>query len=309
MMRLFYSSRDFARPDVTVAAALGNFDGVHRGHQTILREMVAQTKARGQSAGIYTFEPHPAKVLAPASAPKLIQTLEQKLKAFEPLGIDWVVLEPFDASFAKMMPETFFEEILCRRMQAKALWVGYDFTFGVRRSGSVVHLKGLCKEQNIALHITEPQFTQDVLVSSSRIRELVLQGEAAQARMLLGRPFALIGTVVKGAGIGAKLGIHTANLAAENELLPKPGIYITTTRLEEKDYPSVTNVGMTPTFPGKGFSIETHILNFDQTLTGKKIEILFLDWLREEKSFSSTEALVAAIQKDIDAAKDYHGCN
>ena len=305
-MQIFHSSKEFRPSKKPIVAALGNFDGVHLGHQAILAKMVSAAKAGTAWAGVYTFEPHPAKILAPSSPPLLIQTVAQKLDCLESLKLDWVVLEPFDGDFAKKSPEDFFDKILLSRLQAKELWVGTDFTFGFRRSGTVSDLQKLCQEHEVSLHITQPQFKQDTLISSSRIREMILQGNVHDAQTLLGKPFALMGSVIKGAGLGTKLGIHTANLAEENELIPKVGIYITTTRIQGKNFSSVTSVGTNPTFPGKGFSIETHILDFDQSIVGKKIEVLFLKWLREEKVFTSSASLVVAIRQDIDAARKYH---
>lgn len=292
---------------------MGNFDGVHRGHQVILGHLVRYCKAHSWVPAVYTFAPHPAKVLSPQTAPLLIQTPEQKRRALQSAGIEKIITEKFDRKFARWGPEKFFETALVKKHKAGGVWVGHDFTFGHHRSGDVEKLSALCKRARIAFHKTSPRFVGATLVSSTQIRSLVALGKVDRAAALLGRPFALIGKVVRGAGIGEKLGIHTANLNVENELLPKVGIYITRTHLPRAknqgprtSYPSATSVGFNPTFPGKGFSVETHLIGFKGNLRGKKIEVAFLKWLREELTFPNEETLAAQIQKDITAARRYH---
>lgn len=290
-----------------LAVALGNFDGVHRGHQVILKELVRKASKNGLTPAVYTFDPHPAKILGPRSAPALLQTLGQKIRALQDLGVKVVILEPFTKKFARLKPEAFFQKILMERLQAKALRTGYNFTFGFKRSAGAEELKNFCRRQGIPLAVTPPQFYQGSLVSSTQIRNFVQGGKVDLARNFLGRPFALTGTVVKGFGFGGRtLGIHTANLKVENEILPKPGIYITRTQVGRKSWASATSVGFNPTFPGKGFSVETHLIGFRGNLRGKKIEIAFLKWLREELMFPNPETLAAQIQKDIAEAKKFN---
>lgn len=293
--------------------ALGNFDGVHLGHQIILKNLIRRSKARGLAPCVYTFDPHPAKLLAPHNAPRLLQTLEQKLEALKNFKISEVVVEPFTQAFSHKTPRQFVEAVLVKRLHAKLVCVGYDFTFGFKRSGTAEVLKKLLEEKKIPLIIIAPQFRQKVLVSSTQIRSLVAQGKVDRAAAFLGRPFALIGKVVKGKGYGgSKLHIHTANMKVENELLPKTGIYATRTRIlrttnDERRtthwYPSATSVGFNPTFPGKGFSVETHLIGFRGELRGKKIEVAFLKWLRDELAFPNPETLAEQIHKDIAEAK------
>lgn len=287
--------------------ALGNFDGVHLGHQAILRDLVKKCRAHGWVPAVYTFWPHPAKVLAPKTAPLLIQTPEQKRRALLAAGAAQVIVEKFDKKFSRMSPEQFFETILVNKLRVKGIWVGHDFTFGHKRGGNAEMLAVFCKKRGIEFHVTRPHFTGETLVSSTQIRLLAAAGRVDEAAKLLGRPFALTGKVVKGHGLGGKLGIHTANLKVENELLPKMGIYITRTGLRTKTtWPSVTSVGFNPTFPGKGFSVETHLIGFAGNLRGKKIEVAFLKWLRDELAFPNEETLAAQIQKDIDEARSFH---
>lgn len=287
--------------------ALGNFDGVHLGHQKILLHMIKISRKKKWRSAAYTLSPHPAKVLSPKTAPKLIQTEAQKKRALLELGVDKIFVEPFHKTFAKMSPEDFFEKILVRKLKAGGVWVGYDFTFGTKRSGDIALLKELCRRAGILCHVTKAQFSKETLISSSQIRRLVRQGEIEEANPLLGHPLTLIGKVIKGYGIGgSELGIHTANLAVENELLPKNGIYVTRTKLSNgKTFASATSVGHNPTYEHKKFSIETHLIGFRGNLRGKKIEVQFLKRLRDEFKFPNSESLKDQINKDIKAARAF----
>ncbi|MDP2599752.1 MAG: bifunctional riboflavin kinase/FAD synthetase [Deltaproteobacteria bacterium] len=315
-MKVIRGSGTWKKKKTPLGIALGNFDGVHLGHQAILKNLIETCKKNGWTSAVYTFDPHPTKILAPKTAPLLIQTLEQKLEALEIMGVETVILEKFDHRFSKWGPRKFFDDILVKRLKAKALWTGYDFTFGFKRGGSVELLKSLCQKKGVPLYVTRAQFAKETLVSSTQIRQLIAQGKVRLVRDFLGRPFSLTGRVVKGMGLGGQMGIHTANLEVENELLPKTGIYATRTRIgttdhgpwtkdqkKKMEYPSATSVGFNPTFPGKGFSVETHLIGFEGNLVGKKIEVAFLEWMRDELTFPNAETLAMQIQKDIAEAK------
>ncbi len=302
--------------------ALGNFDGVHQGHQTILKNCITTAAKKEWMAAVYTFDPHPAKILSPKTMPPLIQTLDQKLACLEKTGVEAVIVEKFDPAFSKLTPKQFLDEILLRRLHTKGIWVGYDFTFGVKRSGNIETLKTFCKKEGLHLHVTGAQFEKETLVSSTQIRQLIGRGQVDLAAEFLGRPFTLIGEVVRGEGIGGEMGIHTANLKVENELLPRIGIYATRSTIHAcppvvwraprlsagslagstKEWPSATSVGFNPTFPGKGFSVETHLIGFEGNLVGQRIEVAFLKWLRNELTFPNAETLAVQIQKDISEA-------
>lgn len=311
--QIINTSNHWKKPSKPLTIAFGNFDGVHRGHQVILKKCVSYARSKGFLAFVYTFDPHPAKILAPKTSPLLIQTKEQKVERMKALGLDGIIFEKFDLNFSKQKPKYFFEKIVLNRLHAKALFVGYDFTFGYKRSGTVETLKNLCNQHHIPIFIIPPQFEGEILTNSTQIRNLVGQGKMNEASKLLGRPFALVGKVVQGFGIGGKLGIHTANLKTENELLPKVGIYITQTRIqknagtwEKKYWPSATSVGFNPTFPGKGFSVETHLIGFKGDLKNKRIEVSFLQWLREEMKFPNEETLAMQIKQDILKTKQFY---
>jgi riboflavin kinase/FMN adenylyltransferase len=246
-----------------------------------------------------TFNPHPAKVLAPRSAPQLIHTTEQKKSALNELGLDHVVVQRFDSNFAQISAEDFFHKILQQHFQPKLLWLGHDFTFGYRREGTLSHLSVWCQSAGVDLQIVPAFLFENTLVSSSLIRKHILQGEVALAGRLLGRLYGIEGSVVQGQNRGTALGIHTANLNPVNELIPQDGVYATWVWVDGKRFPGATNIGYNPTFANHERSIETHIFDFDQNLYHKSLRLEFVDYVRAEIRFVSPQALVQQIQKDI----------
>jgi riboflavin kinase/FMN adenylyltransferase len=297
-MRVLRGYERLNRPVV----AIGNFDGVHVGHRALLGRAVERARALGGEAAVLTFQPHPAKVLAPQFAPPLICTMERKVELFEEVGIDVAVLEPFTRELAGLAPEEFIGKILRDGLGAEEIVVGYDFTYGKKRGGNVETLRA---GAGVPVHVI-PAVTVDGLVASStKIREFVLEGRVDGAEMLLGRPFDVDGEVVKGAQRGRELGIPTANIAARGELLPRPGIYVTQSRLPGETHwrPSVTSLGLNPTFGGDKLSLEVHLLDFAGDLYGQVLRTAFRGWLRAEERFTSVEALVDQIKKDIEAAR------
>ncbi len=302
-MKVFQSSNEAKAKLKKPIIILGNFDGVHLAHQKLF-ELAAKLakQIRGKTC-VYTFYPHPVKVLSPHAAPLLISTLKQKIKLFDKLKIKQLVLEPFVASFASLSPEDFFEKILIQRLHAAGVVAGYDFTFGAKRAGNTDLLLRLCEKRGIPCKILEAQHHQNTLISSSQIRNFIRSGDIPQAEELLGRPFEIIGKVVKGEGIGKTLGFPTANILAENELIPGNGVYATYTKIGLRKYPSLTNIGFRPTFGGKKLSIESHLLKFKRSIYGKDIRIQFLKKIRDEITFSSIQELVTQIQKDTQSAR------
>lgn len=266
-----------------------------------LAEKAAQ-KAKGISVA-YTFFPHPVKVLSIRSAPLLINTLEQRLELIAGTGMAAAVVEPFDLKFAHMAAEEWFEKTLVGNLKAVGVVAGYDFTFGTHRSGTVETLEKLCRKHGMECRILEARLAGETLISSTQIRDFIGKGEVALAAELLGRAFFVDGTVVKGAGRGVQLGIRTANLKTENELLPLNGVYATWAELGGRRYRSVSNVGMNPTFGGTTVGIEAHLLGFKRNIYGKKLRLHFVERLRSERSFSGPGELVQQIGKDIEAAE------
>ena len=296
------------KPFSNAVVTLGNFDGVHRGHKLILSETVERARARDGIAMVFTFFPHPVTLLAPESCPSLIQTIDQRLDALERCNIDTCVVEPFTLNLAQVEPKIFINDILLEKLGAVEIVIGYDFTFGVHRRGTAEVLRTLGAERGINVHIVEAQFDGDLLISSTEIRHAIATGEMQRARTLLGEPFVLRGTVVRGHGIGKTLGAHTANLVAENELEPGEGVYVTATKLvgDAHVVPSVTSVGTNPTFKGRPFAVETHLIDFEGDLVNAHVEVCFYERLRGQIAFDSPATLKGQIAQDIATARRWH---
>jgi len=287
--------------------AIGNFDGIHLGHQAILRATVERAHALSAVSTVLTFDPSPRKVLRPESAPLRLSTIAQRLGWFNALGIEAAVIMPFTLELSRLSPEEFVEQILVRDLQVKAVLVGENFHFGHKQAGNVKLLKELGARNGFEVVIIPPVECHGEVVSSTIIRREVAEGDVSHAGRLLGRPFALTGEVVTGTGTGRKFTFPTLNLAAEQELLPARGVYITRTVLEGEtcSHRSVTNIGVRPTFNGSSLSVETHLLDFQPETTPKRIEVRFWERLREEKKFSGPEELRAQIAHDISAANQF----
>ena len=297
-----------ARPASTgpTVLVLGNFDGVHRGHQALLAKGAERARALGGRAVALTFDPHPSKLLAPSLAPPLLQTLEQRVAALHTFGADDVWVLAFDRALAQTSPEAFVQDYLVAA-GAREVVVGYDFSFGRGRSGSTDDLRALCAGAKIEVHVIPAVCLPGGLVpSSSKVRELVLEGRVEAAAELLGRPFEVVGPVVPGAGRGRTIGVPTANIQAEGELLPAQGVYAVQVRLpgEATPWPGAANLGTNPTFDGARLSLEVHLLDYDGAeLYGAQLGVSFVRRLRPERRFSSAEALVAQIRSDLDEAR------
>lgn len=301
-MKVYRSSKSFPKSLKNPVVALGNFDGVHRAHQKMFHWTCQLAKRLKGTPVAYTFEPHPVKVLSQSSAPPMINTLDQKLELLRLQKLKAVVVETFDRHFARLEAKEWFEKILIDRLHAQGVVAGYDFTFGVKRSGTVETLHHLCNEYHIHCDILEAQTLGDTLISSTQIRHLIAHGEIQRAAELLGRDFFIDGTVIKGVGRGEQIGIPTANLKVENELLPARGVYACRARVGRRRYRAVTNIGYNPTFGGEALSVETHLIRFRRKLYGKKIRLFFVKKIREERVFSTAEELVTQIKEDIQTA-------
>lgn len=310
-MKRIRGSEHIPRPLTAPAVALGNFDGVHIAHQRLIALAQGAARRSGGTSVVYTFDPHPARVLASGESPPLLQTLPQRLATIEAQGVDCCVIEPFTMAFAAQGAERFFEEILVGRLEASSLVVGYDFTFGLRRHGTVEILRRLSDARGIALETLDAQFEGETLISSTTIRRALAQGDVTEAAALLGRPYLIEGRVVPGRGIGRTLGARTANIESVNELIPKDGVYLTQTTvgeagLEQRRFDSITSIGHNPTFLGAPFAVETHLIDIDVTISGQIVSIDFLERMRDQVAFESPERLREQIGKDIDAARMKH---
>jgi riboflavin kinase/FMN adenylyltransferase len=290
------------------AVTIGNFDGVHLGHCEVLRRVKALADARGWKASVLTFDPHPTKVVAPERTPKLMTTPERRAGLMAAAGVEQILILPFDRSVAQWTPEEFVRLLLVDRLGARAVLVGDNFRFGCRQTGDTRTLERLGRELNFEVEIAPVVTCRGRAVSSSGVRNLVQSGRISMANRMLGRPFTLEGEVVSGRGVGAKQTVPTLNLAAESELIPGRGVYVTRTQdLDSaRAWTSVTNIGYRPTFgESDRLTIESYLL---EPLTGEtphRIRVEFLARLRSERQFESAEALKAQILRDVGAAKSY----
>jgi len=291
----------------TSVLAIGNFDGIHLGHQAILRATVERARALNAVSTVLTFDPSPRKVLRPETAPLRLSTNAQRMEWFNALGLEAVVVLPFTLDLARLSPAEFVEQILLRDLHIKAVLVGENFRFGHQQAGNVKLLSELGAKHGFDVVIVPPVVYRGEIVSSTIIRREVAAGDVSHAARLLGRPFVLTGDVVSGTGTGRRFTFPTLNLATEQELLPARGVYITRTCLdgETRSHRSVTNIGMRPTFNGSALGIETHLLDAQLAATPKRMEVRFWKRLREEKKFSSPEELRAQIASDIARANKF----
>ncbi|MGB8522930.1 MAG: bifunctional riboflavin kinase/FAD synthetase [Candidatus Acidiferrales bacterium] len=282
---------------------IGNFDGVHLGHQKILNGVVERARANDLESAVLTFYPHPARVLRPDAAPTLLITLEQRLAAFDAMGINAALVLQFDAELAKISAENFAKTFLEDSLRAKTVLVGENFRFGNRQGGDVKLLQEIGRCSDLEVVIVPPVVENGVVVSSTAVREALRDGRVADAEPLLGRPFSLKGEIRPGTGKGRELVVPTLNLATEQETLPKNGVYATASVLGPKIYWSVTNIGVRPTFNGHNLAIESHLFDFAEQLTSGKMEVIFLKRLRDERKFSDPGALREQVLKDIEQAR------
>ncbi len=288
-------------------AAIGNFDGVHRGHQQILASVVAEARAGSLKAVAVTFDPHPDRFLRPDQAPGLLTPMDHRVRLLAATGIDAVVVLPFDDALAGLSARSFVQKVLVDALAVRGLHEGGNFRFGCKAEAGVRELAGFGDEFGFRLTIHEPVHVHGLEVSSSAIRALVAIGDMKRARWMLGRPFAVRGTPKRDRGVGTRLLVPTVNLSPYDGLLPAHGVYITQLTIEDRCFQAVTNVGNRPTFDGAGFSVETHILNFEPVeldhSTPVQVELLFR--LRPEAKFAGPEALKSQIFKDVARARRY----
>lgn len=287
---------------------IGNFDGVHLGHQKIIQTAISKAQTFRSVCLLYTFRPHPQIALRPDSKIQLLSSYDEKLKLIGEMGVDLILEEPFNPTFSKIGPYAFFQDILLKKLNSKAIIVGYDFAFGNERYGHLEMLQALCEEQKVDLTIVSPQKVEGEVVSSSKIRELLVSGALEKAHQFLGRPFSYHGIITRGDERGSKLGFRTANMRPEYPKILLPfGVYATLTVLNGKKIPSVTNIGIRPTFvEGLNNSnpwIETHLIGESTDLYGLSIEVQMIKKLRNEKKFNNLEDLKKQIEKDIQTAK------
>ncbi len=280
---------------------IGNFDGVHLGHQAIFRMLRERAKKKKGTSVAFTFVPHPLGVIAPERAPKLLTTYKDRIKLIENSGIDVIICANFTKEFASIKAEDFVRNILCNILGVKEIFIGSNYLFGKGRKGSPELLKELGKECGFKVTVVDEIQINNMTLSSSRIRNLIAKGKVDEASTFLGRLYSVEGIVVKGTKKGKKLlNTPTANLLTANELLPKNGVYAVTVQLNDKIYGGATNIGYKPTFKDKKFSFETHILDFNGELLGKTLRVNFIKRIRDEMKFSSVEGLATQLKKDLE---------
>jgi riboflavin kinase/FMN adenylyltransferase len=302
-MLVFHHIDDVA-PSLTASlVTMGNFDGIHLGHQALVSRSVEEARRRKVASVVVTFDPHPLKVLAPARAPRLILATEDKIEMFRELGVDIVVNQRFDTSFASLGAEEFVRRFIVDRLKAKKIWVGRDLRFGQGRKGNVEQLIGWGADLGFEVSIVAPILVNGVRVSSSQIRGLIEAGRVDEARKSLGRYHFVSGTVVEGHRRGRDLGFPTANLAIRTEVLPGDGIYATLFYCADEHCLSVSSIGVNPTFGAGPRTVESYILDFNRDIYGKTIKLAFVERIREEKQFADVAGLVAQIQEDVRTAR------
>ncbi len=294
------AARRFRDPVV----AIGNFDGVHLGHRRLLDLTLTRARALGGEAVVLTFEPHPAQVLAPDLAPPLLETAERKRELIAEAGMDALVSEPFTHALAGLAPELFLERFLVERLAAREVVVGYDFTYGHGRRGTT---RTLANETRFSVHVVPQVTVQGLVVSSTKIREFLHEGNVAGARLLLGRDHDVDGTVVHGAGRGRTIGVPTANVAIDGGLLPRRGVYAVRASVDGGPWlPGAANVGTNPTFTGPSataVTLEVHLIDFSGEIYGRRMRVAFHARLRGEERFPSVETLVDQIRRDVARAR------
>lgn len=293
-------NEEFPNPVVT----LGNFDGVHLGHQAIFRKVVERAEAVNGTAVAFTFEPHPLKVLAPERSPKLLNTFHGKMKLIEAAGIDVVICADFDRTFAEQNPEEFARNILHGKIGACEVYVGYDYAFGKGRGGGVSLLRRMGESCGFSVGVVDAVQVDGRVVSSSLVRDLVSSGKVVEAARLLGRYYSIEGEVVAGSRRGRTLGFPTANIHTINEIIPPSGVYAVIAVLDKARLHGAASIGVRPTFGNGPISIEVYLLDFRGDIYGRKMEIYFVERLRQEKKFLDAASLVRQMEKDVALTKE-----
>ena len=297
-----FDTRTYPKP----VLALGNFDGVHRGHQAIFQHVVARAREVAGTSMVFTFEPHPLQVLAPEKAPPLLTTYEQKIRLIATFGITVALRVPFTEQLARQEPIEFVREILWRRLGIHEVVVGHDFRFGHRRAGTVDFLQAQAEHFGYRVTVIPAVRQDDTVVSSSNIRRLLIEGHVEQAARLLGRYYAIEGPVVEGFRRGRQLGFPTANVRPTNAIVPYKGVYAVRVEWEKRLYPGIANVGYNPTFGNQALSVEAHLFDVDVHLYGATVCVEFLHRIRDERKFASVEELAAQIACDAQQARMVH---
>ncbi len=284
---------------------IGNFDGVHRGHQYLFQHLVRQARSAGGKAVVITFDPHPKMILHPDRRPfYLITTIAEKIELIAAQGVDGLLIIPFSLEFSRTTAQEFVCDLLWGKLRIRKILIGHDYTFGRGKEGNEAFLVDRGKQLGFAVEVMNAFTANETIISSTLVRNAILAGDVKMAATCLGRPYNLVGTIVPGHRRGAELGFPTANIQPEKVLVPARGVYAALARLEDQTYRSVLNIGWNPTFADQQMSIEVHLLDFQGDIYGKSLEILFYEKLREEAKFSGPAELIAQIKRDVARARE-----
>jgi riboflavin kinase / FMN adenylyltransferase len=283
---------------------IGNFDGVHRGHQYLFQHLVDQARNAQRQAVVLTFDPHPKMVLHPDRRPfYLITSIEEKIRLIEAQGVDGLIIIPFNPDFSKTTAREFVCDLLWGKLRIKKILIGHDYTFGRGKEGNETFLVTHGQKLGFEVEVMRAFQVDNTIISSTRVRNAILAGDVKTAAAWLGRPYNLVGRVVAGHNRGAGLGFPTANIEPEKALVPANGVYAALAKIDDQTHGSVLNIGMNPTFDDNRMSIEVHILDFKGDIYGKTLEILFIEKLRDEKKFNGPADLIVQIRKDVEQTR------
>lgn len=285
------------------AVSIGNFDGVHRGHARIVQTLRAKAAEANGPAVVFTFDPHPVRLLRPDEVPPPLTWTDRKAELLRELDIDALVVYPTDEQLLSLSPHAFFEQIVREQLGARAMVEGPNFFFGKGRAGNIDVLKQLCTAAGITLEVVQPLILEESYVSSSRIRELIRTGEVAQARQLLTRPYRIRGMVTHGAARGARIGFPTANIDAVDTILPAVGVYAGHAFAGEETWPAAINIGPNPTFGEHALKVEAHLIDFSGSLYGQPLEVDFTVRVRDTREFASVEELQQQLKRDVEVVR------
>lgn len=302
-MRIIRDLNEIVAPLPGAAVTIGNFDGVHLGHREIFRRVVSIARETGGTSVVFTFIPHPLKIVAPERAPRLINTYSEKERLIEASCIDVLICAPFTREIAALSATAFVEDILVGKLGVRHLVIGYDYAFGRGREGNADFLRSKGEELGFGVEVLGPISGKGEVYSSTRIRQMITEGDVRGVVALLGRHFTLEGEVIHGAKRGKRLGFPTANLLTEKEMLPRSGVYAVKVRWGEQILEGVVNIGRNPTFCNEEISVEVHLLDFNEELYGEILRLYFIDRLRDEMLFPTPEELKEAIAADVVRAR------
>ena len=299
-MKIFHSYQDFSKSNITSIVTIGTFDGVHLGHQEIIKKLISNSKKSGNESVILTFFPHPRIVLQRGNGVKLLNTIDEKIVLLEKTGLDNLIVQPFTKEFSRLTAIDFVREVLLENLKTKKLIIGYDHRFGRNREGSFDQLQEYSKLFDFELEEIPAKDLEDITISSTKIRNALEEGSVEKANSYLGHNYILTGNVVQGKALGRQYNYPTINIDIQEsyKLIPKPGVYIVETQLENERYYGLMNIGNRPTVDGSKQTVEVHVLDYDGNLYGKKIQVSVLKRLRDEKKFDSLDALFSQIKRD-----------